>query len=68
MVGKAEIACGAGGGLLGHVGDGVQLEPVGQVKDLLCRGEAEDMGLAHEAGADQADAKNGFVRHVRNPD
>ena len=41
--------------LVGPVGDGVEDELVGQVEDTLRGGEAEHMGLAHEAGADQAD-------------
>ena len=47
--------------LVGAVGDGVQHELVGQVEDARRRGEAEDMGLAHEAGADQADPQGGLV-------
>ena len=68
---EAERRGGLRGELVGPVGDGVQHELVGQVEDALRGGEAEDMGLAHEAGADQADLQRRLVschgRELRSP-
>src|SRR5690606_8939323 len=66
-MGKAEIGGGTGGGVLGDVGDRMQFQLVRQVEDLLRAGETEDMGLAHEAGAGQADTQDGFVRQGQYP-
>ena len=53
------------GALFRDVGDGVQNRRHRQVEDLLRRGIAEDMGLPHEARADQADAERGLLRRAR---
>ena len=64
-MGEAPAVGGAAGGGFGHVGHGMQRDVMGQVEHLLRGGEAEDMGLAHEAGADQAKAEFRFFRHGR---
>ncbi len=61
-LGEAERRGGFRGEGVGAVGDGVQDRLIGQIKDARGSGEAEDMGLAHEAGADQADPEDGLVR------
>ncbi len=62
--GKAQRPGGAGGGFGGDVGDRVQVQVVVEFEHARRRGEAEHMGLAHEAGADQADVQARFG-HVR---
>ncbi len=50
--------------LVGTVGDRMENQLERKIEDALCRGEAEHMGLAHEAGADQADLELRLVtRH-----
>ena len=57
---KPKRLAGAFGGLGRDVGNGVQFQIERQFEHARGRGKAEHMGLAHEAGADQADAKFGF--------
>ncbi|MNT88301.1 hypothetical protein D3C72_2288420 [compost metagenome] len=58
------MTAGAFGTLDGHVGDRNQIELEGQVEDPRGNGEAERMGLAHEARADQADAEFALAAHA----
>ena len=65
-VGEAQRLRGLARQLVGTIGDGVQHDVVRQVEDPRRRGKAEDVGLAHEAGADQADPQDWLVtRHGR---
>ena len=60
---EAQLAASALCALDGHVGDRNQIELEGQVEDPCGNGEAERMGLAHEARADQADAEFALAAH-----
>ena len=67
--GRARKPKGCGGlrgGLVVDVGEGVHLRLIGKVEDLRRGRVAESMRLAHEAAADEADAKLRFG-HVRSP-
>ena len=63
---EAERVGGAGRKLLRDVGDRVQDRRERQAQDPLRRRIAEDMGLAHVAGADQADAERRLLRRSRH--
>ena len=61
---ETERVGGAGRKLLRDVGDRVQDRRERQAQDPLRRRIAEDMGLAHVSGADQADAERRFLRRA----
>ncbi|MCY1302665.1 hypothetical protein D9M70_523360 [compost metagenome] len=61
---EAELAASPFSALGGHVGDRNEIELEGQVEDPRGNGEAERMGLAHEARADQADPEFALAGHV----
>lgn len=56
IMAEAEGTRGGAGRFVIHIRQGVKFETEWQVKDLLGACKAEDMGLAHEARADEADA------------
>ena len=63
---EAERGGGLRGGLVVDVGERMQFQLVGKVEDPRRRRVAESVRLAHEAAADEADAKLRFG-HVRSP-
>ena len=63
---EAERGGGLRGGQVVDVGDRMQFQLVGQVEDTRRRGVPKCVRLAHEAAADEADAKLWFG-HVRSP-
>ncbi|MNV99437.1 hypothetical protein D3C71_1948000 [compost metagenome] len=64
---KAEALPGVFGALGGHIGDRHQIELERQVEHPRGDGEAERMRLAHEAGANQADAQFLLAAHAIPP-
>ena len=61
---EAELAAGSFGTLDRHVGDRNEVEFKGQVEDPRRDGEAERVGLAHEARADQTDPEFALAAHL----